>query len=114
METTEKGFFRKSWDGEERLWKVWWLWGLPLGIVSAVVSVLIEDYADSSNNVTTSIISLLIYIFVIVLYLWWVGAAWRCVKNTNNKAWTLIAQFLIIVGLLRFAIEFISAFQKSF
>ncbi|RQS15813.1 hypothetical protein [Burkholderia sp. Bp8998] len=28
-----KNTFRNAWNGEERLWKVWWLIGVPLGLL---------------------------------------------------------------------------------
>lgn len=38
MQDLSRGFWARAWHGEERLWKVWWLLGVPLALASAILS----------------------------------------------------------------------------
>lgn len=104
-------FFRKAWRGEERLWKVWWLVGVPLGILGGAVSVWLEE-ASKPGSGMSSLFPTATFFALVAAYFAWCNMAWGCAKNVETKVWGTIAKVLIILGLMRFAIDLIKAFQR--
>ena len=101
MQDLRAGFWARAWRGEERLWKVWWYVGGPLAIAGAVTAKLVAN----------PFLVLAVGVILLVAYVAWCGMAWRCAPNVDNKIWTLIARTLIVLGLLRTAIELFKVFQ---
>lgn len=92
-------FIGRSWHGAERLWKVYWLYGVLGGaLVQLVVTVL-------GKMATPLAIGGAIFYFVFVI--WNLVSIWRCAWNCGWQGWGYIvrilviaAPVLIIVGLL--------------
>ncbi|CAG9260428.1 conserved hypothetical protein [Paraburkholderia unamae] len=83
--------FMKAWRGEERLWKVWWLFGLPYGIVAGFIlrtCVLLE--------VSTLALLAVVMLYAAGLFLWMV-CAWRCAPNVRKSVWTSTSRALIVL-----------------
>ena len=80
-------FIKSAWRGEERLWKVWWIWGVVISIVlTTVLLFVLGDF-----NYPTR--------FVILPYIiWWLVAAWRCSPNVDTKVWGILAKVFIVLG----------------
>jgi len=97
-------FFRKAWRGEERLWKVWWFVGAPLGILNAAVSIWLNE-ASETNSGMSSLFPLIAWLILVAAYFAWCHMALWCAKNVEIKAWEYLAKFLIIMGLIRYFIE---------
>jgi hypothetical protein len=109
MQGQRQEFLARAWRGEERLWKVWWLLGLPLGVLAAMLGVAItEEYVagDSAFVLASTVVLFLAYIA-------WCGMAWRCAPNVDKKTWTPIARVIIVLGLLRATPHFLKMFQHS-
>ena len=100
-------FLRQAWRGDARLWKVWWLLGLPL---FAVLGGVAQTFFNETTNILP-IFALLFYFVYIALYVGWCNMAWSCSKNVNTKVWGTIAKALIVLGLLRIALDTLKAFQ---
>ena len=86
---------RRALNGEERLWKVWWLWGMPVGpatIALAVLAEMLRDAGWSGAGAGLDVLKLLVYLV-------WFCAAWRCSGNVVNRAWTGIARAAIALAL---------------
>lgn len=72
---------KKSWNGEEKLWKVFWLWGIVLYITSNIVG-LLAGYAFFPIRFIVGILGLIfIFIYPIIL----VVSAIKCAKNTSLR-----------------------------
>lgn len=88
---------RRAWRGEERLWKVWWLIGLPLWFaVNFAFFAVCTLVADDPINFP------LIFLFVAVaslvaVWLAWMVAAWRCAPNVEHSAWRLAARATLLL-----------------
>lgn len=77
---------RKVWNGEERLWKVFWLWGVLLYALSNLIGFL---------SIALPYVRLLIGIFgVILVFLYPViltVSMFRCRKNSNYQSFKIFA-----------------------
>lgn len=67
-----KNYFKKLWNGEEKLWRVFWLWGVLIGIISIF---LIENF-------NYHIFNLFITFVYFPFFLIFLG---KCAKNINTK-----------------------------
>lgn len=106
METSAPGFWSQAWRGRERLWKVWWLVGVPLRIIGPLLVAFVADKFGAGSSVVASLVFL-------IAYLAWCVMAWRNSPNVENKVWTSVARVLIVLGLLLTAIDWVKAFLRS-
>jgi predicted outer membrane lipoprotein len=109
MQDQRAGFWARTWRGEERLWKVWWLVGVPLAGAGAVFNA-----AASEKLIARYALPVLAFsVALLVAYIAWCGMAWRCAPNVDTKIWTPIARIAIVLGLLRTTAEILKVFQHS-
>lgn len=98
-------FLLRAWRGEEKLWKVFWLWGLlvpialsfPLGWVehSLLATPFHRPY-------------LAVYWGLSAAYFWWgLVATWRCARNTDSKIFTRSMQALNVFFILALVLFFL-------
>jgi len=85
-----KNTFKNAWNGEERLWKVWWLIGVPFGLLSIPLLVLI---LGPTFPVPLRLAAFVIYI---VPFCAWVRCAWMCAPNVENRIWTIVARGVLV------------------
>ena len=86
---------RRALNGDERLWKVFWLWGLPVGFAAVALTFLAEMLRDAGWDGAGAGLDVL----KLLVYLTWFGAAWRCSGNVVNRTWTGIARTVIALAL---------------
>lgn len=110
MEKGKGNFLFRAWNGEVRLWKVWWLLGIPLNIVAAVFRVWSKG-AMVNETPITALMFLVGVVVILVAYIAWCNMAWSCAKNVDNAVWTTIVKIVIVLGLVRTALEFINGVQ---
>ncbi len=89
-------FHSRAANGEERLWKVWWIVGIPLGWASGTLEVIAEDmrYADHAGWGNFMDLARFLVFFA------WLRLAWRCSHNVERPIWTPMAQATLCAGLL--------------
>ena len=80
----------RAWRGQERLWKVFWLYNFLLG--SAVIAAI--------DAVPAEQVVLVIFILVTALaWAVWVGVSlWRCAFNSSWRGWGYIARGLVVLS----------------
>jgi hypothetical protein len=83
---------RRAWRGRERLWKVWWLYGVPVLITEFLFTICV----DTPYHGLTATMSKGLLALVSVL---WCIAAWRCARNTDSELWMFSARALITLHL---------------
>ena len=89
--------FRRAWRGEEQLWKVWWLIGIPQ---SAVLALLYVNVLGQKPQSVAYIPALVLYLMV---YFEWVRMAWLCAPNVKRGIWTAVSYVMIVLGVLNLA-----------
>ena len=85
------GWISSAWRGQERLWKVFWLYGFILGIILQIIG----SVAAALYGATFYIPALIFYIIYII---WLMVAQWRCAFNAEWKIWGYVVRILIILG----------------
>jgi hypothetical protein len=100
----------KAWRGQERFWKVWWLWGVPIHAVwwTVYIDLWMSGLApEPFLLLTVWFWPILAGVFAAcsLLYLMWCFVAWRCAGNVERHIWTIVARVLIGVGLGSFLTE---------
>jgi hypothetical protein len=79
-----------AWQGRERLWKVFWLYNLLLGLGFSILT----DYV-----VTLGIIPSLIAMVIMLAWATWITVAlWRCAFNATWHAWGYIVRAIVVVS----------------
>jgi len=89
-------FHSRAASGEERLWKVWWIAGIPLGWASSALVAIAEDMRYASHSGWGNFLDLVRFL----VYFAWLRLAWRCSHNVERPMWTPVAQATLSAGLL--------------
>lgn len=79
---------KKAWRGQERLWKVFWIYNVLVGIVINLVASFLE-----SADVVIHGVWLL---FSLVYTVWILVSEWRCAFNVDWKFWGYVIRVLIV------------------
>jgi hypothetical protein len=95
LDTDLKTRLRRALNGEEQLWKVCWLWGIPVGLAASALSFFAEMLRDAGWSGAGAGLDVLKLLVCLV----WFGAAWRCSGNVVNRFWTGIARTAIALAL---------------
>jgi hypothetical protein len=79
----------RAWRGEEKLWKVFWGYGI------AISSILASVYAVAIYVDRIALQQVLLLTFM-AYTAWILISVWRCASNTMEKLWGLLARFLTV------------------
>ena len=85
--------------GAERLWKIWWLWGIPVGWATSGMIVFAEFIRAAGywgGGDLVDVIRLLVYYS-------WARLAWRCSHNVRDRRWTPVSRFALGAGFVSMA-----------
>jgi hypothetical protein len=88
--------FLRSRDGRERLWKVWWLCGIPVAWATSALVIGAEALRIGGHPAAgdwLDVVRLLIYIL-------WAQLAWRCAHNVETGLWEPMSRFALMAGLV--------------
>ncbi|HMH19681.1 MAG TPA: hypothetical protein VK572_16200 [Burkholderiales bacterium] len=93
--THPKILLRRALNGQERLWKVLWLWGIPMGFAAIALGVFAEMLRDADWDGAGAGLDVL----KLLVYLTWLIAVWRCSGNVVNRTWTGAARIAMALAL---------------
>lgn len=94
VDLKKENFVTKCWNGKEKLWVVFWVYGIALNIAGGFF------IKPTLENNTNPLINLVLIVVVIILSVWWPQSVWRCADNTSNKAYGILAKFYAAVAFL--------------
>ena len=86
----------RSHSGEERLWKVWWLRGVPVAWATSALVIGAEDLRVAGHHVAGDWLDVL----RLLLYVAWARLAWQCAGNVDARLWTPASRALLSAGLV--------------
>lgn len=97
-------WIKRAWRGEEKLWKVFWIYGfvIPYAFVSIVVFISWHKFSYEEALKINKVIN---YSLNPYLFFWGI-CVWRCADNVKKKIWETLA---IIVAFLSFATMLLEA-----
>jgi hypothetical protein len=85
--------------GGEKLWRVWWLWGIPVGwTVSGLI--IVAEVARVAGHAG---LGDLLDVMRLLVYFGWARLAWRCSHNVEDRRWTPVSRFALGAGLVSMA-----------
>jgi hypothetical protein len=93
-------FYSRALNGEEKLWKVWWLIGIPVGWTAAALVIIAEELRYAGHHGWGDFLDLARFL----IYFAWLRLAWRCSRNVGKPVWTPAAQAALAGGLVFMAI----------
>jgi hypothetical protein len=88
----------RAFRGEEKLWKVWWLGGIPVACITGVLILAAERLRASGASAWGWGDACDVARFLV--YLAWFMLAWRCSNNVQSVAWTPLARVALLAGLV--------------
>jgi hypothetical protein len=80
----------------EKLWRVWWLWGIPTAWLASAL-ILVAESARSAGYPRGGD---LLDVARLALYWWWMRFAWKCARNVENPFWTHASRAVLAIGLV--------------
>ncbi len=86
----------RSRNGRERLWKIWWLCGLPVAWITSALVIGGEAARVAGHPVAADGLDVL----RILVYTLWAQLAWQCAHNVETKIWSPVSRFALTAGLL--------------
>jgi len=81
------------------LWKVWWLWGIPVGLTTSAMMIAAELIRDAGYWGGGNLLD----VARLLVYFSWARLAWRCSRNVENHRWTPVARFALGAGFVSMA-----------
>ena len=85
---------QRAHQGEEKLWKIWWQWGIPLAMVANGLTVLAEVLRDTGHPAVGDAMDMV----KLLCFVAWCRLAWHCAKNTDRPVWGNLARLAILLG----------------
>jgi hypothetical protein len=79
----------------EKLWKVWWLWGIPVAWSASAMLIAAEEFRLSGLPAAGDALD----VARLAIYWFWCRRVWRCSANTGNRAWTVLSKAVLSAGL---------------
>lgn len=80
----------------ERLRRVWWLWGIPTAWAISALLIAAESAHSAGHGGWGDALDLA----RLAVYWWWLRMAWRCSPNVRNPVWTSLTRIALAVGLV--------------
>jgi hypothetical protein len=80
----------------EKLWRIWWLWGIPTAWIASALILVAESARDAGYSSGGDFLD----VARLALYWWWMRLAWKCARNVENPFWTPMSRAVLALGLV--------------
>jgi hypothetical protein len=88
---------RDHWHGRAKLWTAFWLFGvLGFGLLHVLVPLVVRG-GDIIVSLPKPLIGSALVAVLLVYYVFFAVATWRCAPNSNWRVWGWLARALIVV-----------------
>jgi len=111
-------FVKKCWRGEERLWKVFWIWNFAAGIVLSLITEMVSlvtlfpvalQVAINKNlhGITFSkailaMVGLSAIVFFVVYSIWALVSLWRSAFTCSQRIYGYFARYWVVMEVIVF------------
>ena len=86
------GWIKRAWRGEERLWKVFWIYGVLMGIVFGLVGPIARSAFGNIGFIVALVIQ-------VIYWIWLLVAQWRCAFNAEWQIWSYVVRIFVVISL---------------
>ncbi len=93
-------FLRRALAGEERLWKVWWLGGIPVALAATALTLTAEFLRVDGHHSWGNFFDVLKLLACAL----WFTAAWRSAQNTAHRPSRLAGRIAVAAGVVTAAL----------
>jgi len=90
------GSILRSHDGQERLWKIWWLCGIPVAWLTSALLIAGDALREAGHPNTADWLD----VSRILIYALWARLAWQCAHNVGAKIWLPVSRCALSAGLV--------------
>lgn len=94
-------FVTRCWDGEERLWKAYWLLGMATGLVLAM----------TAPFAWPGVASVVFWAFAAGLVSAWGTAVWRCAFRSSHWIFAVLARGVVAVNVVWTIVAFLQSLR---
>ena len=91
-------FLLSYWNGDQKLWKAFWLMGFVFQIVF-LYFLLVLLYFGTLIGLTWSI-KVTIFLLSNMYQIWILVSIWNCAYNVKNKAWGYLSRGIVILNVI--------------
>ena len=88
--------FLRSRDGEERLWRIWWICGIPVAWIASALVIGAEAARNAGHPVPADWLDVL----RLLIYILWAQLAWHCAHNVEKRIWAPVSRVVLTAGLV--------------
>ena len=81
-------------NGQEKLWKIWWILGIPVGWATSAFALGSEALRSAGYHGSGDLVDVVKLLF----YTFWFQLAWSCSRNVENWVWTPASRFALSAG----------------
>lgn len=97
---SQRTSLRRFLSGEEKLWKTWWLWGVPVALSATAFTLGAEFLRHDGHPRWGDLLDVL----KLLVYAAWLTAAWRSAENTTHFPSRLAARIAVAAGVVTAAL----------
>jgi len=90
--------FVQSWKGQERLYKLFWVYGFGINLVFFIIGVV-------AGILQAPLILLPFVPLYVAFIVWLLVAMWRCAHNVSWTGWTYVARAWVLLASTGFVIK---------
>ena len=94
------GATRRALSGEEELWKIWWLGGIPVALLATLLTLAAEWVRIEGHHSSGEFLDVL----KLLVYAAWLTAAWRCSEKSEGIAARLAGRIAVAAGVVAAAL----------
>lgn len=87
-------------SGDEKLWKIWWLGGIPVALGATAFTLAAEFVRVDGYHAWGDFFDVL----KLLVYAAWFTAAWRCAENTDHHVSRLAGRLAVAAGIVTAAL----------
>ena len=93
-----ENFLLSYWNGEQKLWKAFWLMGFVFQILF-LYFLLVLLYFGVLIGLTWSI-KVTIFLLSNIYQIWILVSIWNCAYNVRNKTWCHLSRSIVILNVI--------------
>jgi hypothetical protein len=88
---------KASWNGQERLWKVFWIYNWLFGIAIGLAS-------EAAESALPRPVSLAVSVFGLAWAVWVTVSLWRCAFNADWRGWGYVVRAIVVLAVIATAV----------